>query len=224
MEEEVAIIKEKIEVITEREVIGLTFTMGRLFGNTVVIVRSGIGKVNAAVCTQVLIDHFAVDYVINVGVAGAISKDLSVGDIVISRDAVQHDMDCSVFGDPIGVIPRMEESYFPADEGLILLAERAAEESKDNHQVKIGRIASGDQFISSIEAKAKIWSNVKADCAEMEGAAIAHACWLNKIPFVIIRSISDNADGKADLSFEEFTPIAAKNSSDLAERMVELIS
>lgn len=224
MEEEVAIIKEKLEIITEREVIGLIFTMGRLFGNTIVIVRCGIGKVNAAVCTQVMIDHFAVDCIINVGVAGAIARELSLGDIVISKDAIQHDMDCSVFGDPIGTIPRMEESCFLADEELIFLAQKAAAEIVGGHQAVLGRIASGDQFISSAEAKTKIWTTVKASCAEMEGAAIAHACWLNRIPFVIIRSISDNADGKADLSFEEFTPVAAKNSSDLVEKMIALLS
>lgn len=223
MDEEVAIIKQKLEIITEREIIGLQFSMGRLSGNNVVLVRSGIGKVNAAICAQILVDHFAVDLIVNVGVAGAIAKELEIGDIVISSDAVQHDMDCSAIGDPIGVIPRMEVSIFEADKDLIEVAKRASEEISGEHNVVVGRIASGDQFIGGAEAKARIATLMKASCAEMEGAAIAHACYLNKIPFVIIRSISDNADGKADISFEKFVPLAAQNSSELVEKIVNLI-
>lgn len=223
MDEEIAYIKEKAEIITTKNVIGLDFYLGRMYGNGIVIVKSGIGKVNAAICTQVLIDHFAVDYVVNVGVAGAVSKELDIGDIVISSDAVQHDMDTSVFGDPIGTIPRMAESYFKADDELIRIAKEAAESLTSNAKIVIGRIASGDQFISTVEGKSKIWNDVKGYCAEMEGGAIAHACWLNKIPFVIIRSISDQAEHKADISYEKFVAIAAKNSGELVDKMMELL-
>lgn len=223
MDEEIIYIKEKMDIITAKNVIGLDFFVGRMFGKNVVIVRSGIGKVNAAICTQVLIDHFAVDYVVNVGVAGAVYKKLNIGDIVISSDAVQHDIDTTVFGDAIGVIPRMSESYFKADEELIKIARKAGSELSSNAGIFVGRIASGDQFISNVEEKARIWDTVGGYCAEMEGAAIAHTCYLNKIPFVVIRSISDNADNKATISYEQFVPVAAKNSGELVEKILEVI-
>lgn len=223
MDEEIIYIKERMDIITAKNVIGLDFFVGRMFGKNVVIVRSGIGKVNAAICAQVLVDHFAVDYIVNVGVAGAVYKELNIGDIVISSDAVQHDVDTTVFGDPIGVIPRMLESYFKADEELIKIAQEASTALSSNAKTFIGRIASGDQFISSTEEKARIWNTVGGYCAEMEGAAIAQTCYLNKIPFVVIRSISDNADNKATVSYEEFVPIAAKNSGELVEKILEVI-
>ncbi len=223
MEEEVALLKEKIDVVSIKEMLGLEFVIGTYFDKRVVVVRCGIGKVNAAICTQALIDHFAVDYVINVGVAGAIHKDLNIGDILISDSAAYHDFDTSPLGDPIGFISRMNVDHFDADKTLVDLSKKIGEELVTGHKVIVGRVASGDQFICSNEVKEKIKKNVKGDCAEMEGAAIAHACYLNKIPFVIIRSISDNADGSADMSFEEFCPIAAKNSSDFVEKIVELL-
>ena len=127
MDEEIAFIKSISEIISAKNILGLDFFVGKYGSNSVVIVKSGIGKVNAAACTQVLIDHFAVDCVINVGVAGAIYKELKIGDVVISTDTVQHDMDVSALGDPIGTIPRLEESFFKADEELIALAEEVGE-------------------------------------------------------------------------------------------------
>lgn len=221
MAEEIAFLKEKIEVVTTKNVIGLDFYVGKYCGNSIVLVMSGIGKVNAAVCTQVLIDHFAVDYIINTGCAGAVHDELRVGDILISTDAVQHDMDVSALGDPIGTIPRLAESYFKADEMLVKLAQEAAEESTEDYKVIRGRIASGDQFIGTKEGKARIKKYVQGDCAEMEGAAIAHACWLNRIPFVVIRAISDGADEEANMSYEQFVVLAAKRSSELVEKMLE---
>lgn len=223
MDEEVAYIKEKMDVITVKIMLGLDFVVGRMAGKNIVIVRSGIGKVNAAICAQVLVDHFAVDYIINTGVAGAIYKELAIGDIVISADAVQHDMDTSVFGDAIGTIPRMPESIFKADEELIKIAMEAGTTLSSHAKIILGRIASGDQFISTTEGKNKIWNTVKGYCAEMEGGAIAHTCYLNKIPFVIIRSISDNADKQAEMSYEEFVSVAAQNSAELVEKMLQVI-
>ena len=200
MDEEIAFIKGISEIISAKNILGLDFFVGKFGTNSVVIVKSGIGKVNAAACTQVLIDHFAVDCVINLGVAGAIFNELKIGDVVISTDTVQHDMDVSALGDTVGTIPRMEESFFRADDELIALSEKAGE-ALEGHSIYKGRIASGDKFISSQEQKNFIWNNFKAYCAEMEGAAIAHVCYLNRIPFVIIRSISDNADGEAVISY-----------------------
>lgn len=224
MEEEIIFLKNKIELVTAKEVIGLTFYVGRMYGNSVVLVRSGIGKVNAAICAQVLIDLFAVDKIINVGVAGALNEHLTIGQIVVSMDAVQHDMDTSALGDPVAVMPRMDESYFKADPGLVAVAQKAADILEFTPFPMLGRIASGDQFIASEEGKERIKRIVKGDCAEMEGAAIAHTCYLNKIPFVIIRSISDQADGKAHMSYQEFTQIAAEQGGRLVEKMLELMT
>ena len=223
MEEEISFLRDKMEIVTTKNIIGLTYYVGRYVGNNVVLVKSGIGKVNAAICTQVLIDHFGVDYVINTGVAGALSSNLHIGDILISIDAVQHDMDTTAFGDPVGIIPRMAESYFPADEALIRLAMKAAAEIHGGYKVLEGRVASGDQFISTKEQKEKIRHDVKGDCAEMEGAAIAHTCYLNRIPYLVIRAISDDANEKAEMSFDEFCLMAAKRSSDLVEKMIEMM-
>lgn len=223
MEEEIALLQQKASIIDTEQIIGLTFYKGTLYNKEIVLVKSGIGKVNAALCTQILIDRFAVDCIINVGVAGAVYKELSIGDIVISKDAVQHDMDTSVFGDPIGIIPRMKESYFKADKTLIELAEKCSMSLTSKAKVFLGRIASGDQFISTPQGKQKIWQTVQGYCAEMEGAAIAHTCYLNQIPFVIIRSISDDAEDKAHITYEQFVKIAAENSSELLEKMIEIM-
>ena len=224
MSEEITYLKEKIEIVTTKNIIGLDFHVGKYCGNSIVLVISGIGKVNAAVCTQVLIDHFGVDYIINTGCAGAIHPELGIGDILISTDAVQHDMDVSALGDPIGTIPRLAESYFKADEMLVKLAQEAAAETAENYHVILGRVASGDKFIGTKEGKEHIKRYVQGDCAEKEGAAIAHACWLNRIPFVIIRAISDSADEQANMSYEQFVLLAAKRSSELVEKILEKLA
>lgn len=221
MEEEIECLKACMEIVTTKNIVGLTFYIGRYDGKNIVLVRSGIGKVNAAICTQAMIDHFGVDYVLVLGVAGALSEKLKIGDVLISVDAVQHDMDTSSLGDPVGTIPRMAESYFKADPELIRLAQEAAAEIAQDYSVITGRVASGDQFISTSEAKAKIRRDVQGDCAEMEGAAIAHACWLNRIPFLIIRAISDGAGEDAGMSFERFCVVVAKRSSELVEGLLQ---
>jgi len=218
MEVEVATIKSKMEVVSVKNVVGVDFYLGKMEGKSVVLVRSGIGKVNAAICTQVLVDMYAVDYIINVGVAGALSKDLSIGDVIVSTDLVQHDMDTSAFGDPVGTIPRMAVSQFPADAELIRIAKQAGAEV--HAQVVPGRIASGDQFICDGAVKERIYNLFKAQCVEMEGAAVAHACYLNKIPFVVIRAISDRADDNATVSFDTFVLQAARISGEMVETMV----
>ncbi len=224
MDEEIALLKEKAEITSVEHLLGLDFYRGQLYGKEVVLVRCGIGKVNAASCVQALADRFCVDGIINTGVAGAIYHRLNIGDIVISQDTVQHDMDTSVLGDPVGTIPRMEESYFQADKRLVELAKKAGEQMHTRHNIFLGRIASGDQFISTKPQKQRIWNTVGGYCAEMEGAAIAHVCYLNKIPFVVIRSISDKADGEAGMDFSEFVYIAAQNSSELVESMLKMMN
>ena len=222
MNEEIVLLKEKADIISSKEIVGLEFHMGKMHGNSVVLVCSGIGKVNAAVCTQLLIDMYGVDYVINVGVAGALVKELNIGDIVISSDVVQHDMDCCGFGYEPGIIPRLGCSFFVADPELVRMAREACE-SVTKKKAIVARIASGDQFISDSAAKSRIRNTFKACCVEMEGAAIAQTSWLNKIPFVIIRAISDKANEEATVAFDKFVKIAAKNSSDAVEEIVKAI-
>ena len=222
MDEEIAFIKEIAEIVTAKNILGLDFYITKFGGNSVIIVKCGIGKVNAAACTQVLIDHFSVDCVINIGVAGAVYKELNIGDVVISTDALQHDMDVSALGDPVGTIPRMEESRFKADEELIALAEKAGE-ALENHKVFKGRVASGDQFIDSKEKKDWIHDTFDAYCTEMEGAAVAQAAYLNKVPYLIVRAISDKADDSAHMDYSEFEAKAVEHSVNLMLALVKRI-
>lgn len=202
---------------------GMEFNEGILNGASVVIVRSGIGKVNAALCVQILADVFEVTHVINTGVAGSLNAKLDIGDILISKDALHHDMDVRVFGYQLGEVPQMGFREFVADERLITLAtESCAKVNPDIHAIT-GRVVSGDQFISSKEVKEALISNFRGDCAEMEGASIAHGAYLNGIPFVIIRAISDKADDSAEMDYPTFEKAAAKHSALLVEDMVAKI-
>lgn len=224
MEEEVISLKRKMEGQTIQEIASMTFVEGTIQGNPVVVVRCGIGKVNAAVCTQILIDRFEVGCIINTGVAGGLHPDVQIGDIVISSDTVQHDMDVTAFGHEKGMIPRMDHSFFEADAQLVESAKEATKDLEGECKIFTGRIASGDQFVSSMAVKDAIYTTFSAYCAEMEGAAIAHTCYLNQVPFVIIRAISDKADQSAEVNFEEFVHMAARNASRMIEAMVQKIN
>lgn len=221
MGEEVAKLIARVENPANSEIAKSVFTAGKLAGQDVVIVESGIGKVNAALAAQVLVDKFGVDCIINCGVAGAIDNRLNIGDIVLSEDTVQHDMDTSYFGDPVGIIPRMKESYFKGDKKLIKLAIDVCHEVNPDISIYAGRIASGDQFISDSDKKKWLGSNFHAMCAEMEGAAIAQAAWLNDTPFLIIRAISDKADGSAVMDYGEFEKKAIEHTDKLVMGMLE---
>lgn len=223
MEEEVMALKDKMDIREVRSVASLDFYIGAIEGKRCVVVRGGIGKVNSAVCTQILIDIFHVDVIINTGVAGALNPKLEIGDIVISSDAVQHDVDATSFGYNKGFIPRMQESFFRSDEHLIRIAKQASDVLSAKINVYVERIVSGDQFIADPIRKNEIIDEFKGYCTEMEGAAIAHVCYLNKIPCVIIRSISDKADSSAEVNFAEFAKLAALNSSKMIERMLQLL-
>lgn len=183
---------------------GLTFYQGKLNQKLVVIVQCGVGKVNAAMCTQLLIDHFPVKAVINTGVAGGIDPLVEIGDVVISQAALQHDVDVTVFGYKPGIIPSLKQSIFHAEGKLQELALKAAKNIVEHRHVHLGLIVSGDQFISDAEHKQYLYRTFNTLCAEMEGAAIAHVASLNQIPFVIIRIISDKADSTAPDDFNEF--------------------
>lgn len=222
MDEEVSKLKAMLSDTKVTEKAGMEFYEGKLHEKPVVIVKSGIGKVNAAICAQILADIFKVDAIINTGIAGSLNDKIDIGDIVLSRDALQHDMDTSAFGDPVGVIPRMDVSSFPGDENLISLAEQCCREVLPQIKTFVGRVVSGDQFISDKTKKQWLTDTFHGYCTEMEGAAVAHAAYLNGIPFIIIRAISDKADDSAaGMDYPTFEAMAIENSVKLLAAMVE---
>ncbi len=220
MEEEVSALREKLTDARLMKKASMDFYSGTLSGKEVVIVRSGIGKVNAGICTQILSDLYQVDAVINTGIAGSLKAEINIGDIVISTDALQHDMDATGFGYEPGVIPRMETSCFPADPELLEQAEAACREAVPEIQVFTGRVVSGDQFISDKKVKERITRQFGGMCTEMEGAAIAQAAYLNQIPFVVIRAISDKADDSATVDYPTFERQAIAHSVALVENLI----
>ena len=220
MEEEVAALKEAMQVESVTEYASMTFCKGVLCGKEVVIVRSGIGKVNAGICAQILVDKFGVNALINTGIAGSLNAKIDIGDVVVSKEALHHDMDATEFGDPIGQVPRMDTLAFPADEHLIRLAKAANEKVNPDIHTFTGRVVSGDQFVASDEVKEKIRSNFGGLCTEMEGAAIAHTAYLNDISYVIIRAISDKADGSASEDYPTFEKKAIAHSVRLVEKLM----
>lgn len=224
MNEEVEHLMKEMDTEQTSEYASMTFHQGKLCGKDVVIVRSGVGKVNAAVCAQVLADRFRVDTLINTGIAGSLDADIDIGDMVISTDAVQHDMDASIFGDPVGQVPRMDVFAFPADETLVKLAEEANEEANPDIHTFTGRIVSGDQFISDAGVKEKLVKTFQAKCTEMEGAAIAHVAYLNGISCVIIRAISDKADNSAMMDYPEFERRAIVHSTRLVKCLLKKLN
>ena len=208
--------KEKININN------LTFYKGKLFDKDVVIVKCGIGKVNAALCTQLLILNFKVSKIINTGIAGAIGDGLKIYDFVVSTEAVYHDFDVQFFGYKLGQVPGMPE-VFTADSSMVNTAVSAFENTDFSKQLKIvkGRIASGDQFISGNEKKSFIISNFHPQCVEMEGCAIAHTCYANNVPFVIIRCMSDTADDSVKETYSEET--ASRLSSTFLMEVIKEI-
>lgn len=202
---------------------GMDFYEGILHDVQTVVVRCGVGKVNAALCVQILADIFHVSHIINTGVAGSLNAKLDIGDILISKDALHHDVDATIFGYRPGEVPQLGIREFPADERLASLAKEACEKVNPGIHAIIGRVVSGDQFISSKDAKHQLIVNYYGDCTEMEGAAIAHSAYLNKIPFVIIRAISDKADDSARMDYPTFERAAAQHSARLVQDLVQRI-
>ena len=218
MDVEVAALKAKMENVTVTTRAGMEYYAGTLEGLPAVVVQCGVGKINAAMCTQILIDCFDVTAIVNTGIAGSLCAELDIGDLVISRDAIHHDFDLHFWGRPIGQVPGLDVIAFPADEKLMNAAFAAAEAENAGH-TRIGRVASGDQFICSKEQKEKIIADTGAVCAEMEGASIAHAAYRNGVPFVIIRAISDKADDSAEMDYPTFEAIAAQRCANVTCRL-----
>ena len=224
MEEEVAQLKEKMTNLTITKKAGMEFYDGLLQGKAATVVRSGIGKVNAGCCTQILADLFHVDCVINTGIAGSLNAKIDIGDIVLSTDALEHDMDAVAFGYDVGVIPRMDTSVFVADEALRTLAATVCAQVNPEVSVHEGRIVTGDQFIADKAKKEWLVSTFSGMCTEMEGAAIAHAAHNNGIPFLIIRAISDKADDSATEDYPTFEAKAINHTVNLVCGLTEKLA
>lgn len=220
MQEEVEVLKNEMNVEKKKSKAQMEFLSGELLGKDIVIVTSGIGKVNAAVCTQILVNDFDVDCVINVGIAGGLHKDIYPGDIVVAENLVQHDMDTTFFGDTLGQIPRLETFDFKCDDKLVHLAKSSCEKVSSINTFS-GRIVSGDQFISKSEKLQELHANFDAFACEMEGASIGQVCYLNKLPFVVIRSISDNAINGSHMDYSTFSEMAIKNSVYILKDMLQ---
>ncbi|QXE20322.1 5'-methylthioadenosine/adenosylhomocysteine nucleosidase [Clostridium sp. 001] len=219
MDEEVEILLSELELEKVEEKANMKFNLGKIYNKDIVVVRSGIGKVNAAVCAQILADDFNVDYIINVGIAGGAGENVYPGDIVIADNLVQHDMDASAFGDKVGQIPRLDTYDFKCNRRLVEKAKDACKKL-GNINSFVGRIVTGDQFISSTEKVRYLNKEFGALACEMEGGSIAQVAYLNNVPFVIIRSISDNANNGASMDYKKFAPIAIKNSTQIIKSMI----
>ncbi|MBR3401159.1 MAG: 5'-methylthioadenosine/adenosylhomocysteine nucleosidase [Parasporobacterium sp.] len=220
MPEEVASLKNALNDKKIRKIADMEFCTGTLDGRKAVVVQCGIGKVNAGICAQILVSVFGVTNVINTGVAGSLDNAIDIGDIVVSVDAVQHDYDVSPIGFHKGEIPYTGLYAFRADEKLRALAVSAGKAAAPEIRIFEGRVCSGDQFIASSEQKSRILSDFGGMCCEMEGAAIAQVCYLNQVPFVIIRAISDKADDSEEMSYQEFEAAAALHSSRIVHAMM----
>lgn len=221
MDEEIALLLQGMDGKEEAKRAGISFVQGQIHGRDVVVCKSGVGKVNAAMTTQVLIDSFQVDMIWFTGVAGAVNPTLDIGDIVISSSCQQHDMDASPLGFERGIIPYQEMSDFPAAKELIQLAQEACDKLCTDKRYIVGRVLSGDQFIADYSLVSQLYEKMGGACVEMEGSAVAQVCYMNQIPYVVLRSMSDKADGTADVNFAEFTVKAARRSFEIVDDMLQ---
>lgn len=223
MELEVEALRAALEGETVTTVAGMDFHAGKLDGVDVIVVRCGIGKVNAGMCVQILADRFGVTHVVNTGIAGSLKNSLDIGDLVISQDAVYHDMDVQIFGYAPGQVPGTEQPEFMADKQMAEIALALCKEVNPDIHAQMGRIVSGDQFISSSAVKERLVSIFGGSCCEMEGAAIAHAATANGLPFLIVRAISDKADGSAEMDYPTFERAAAQHSARLVRALAAVM-
>ena len=223
MQIEVELLVEQLQNRRETVHGGSTYYEGVLEGLPVVVVQCGVGKVNAAISAQVLCSCYGVTHLVNTGIAGSLDPRLDIGDLLISQDAMYHDFDVTSFGYPMGKVPGMDVVAFPADDCLIALARSAAEAVHPGHVVS-GRVASGDQFVCSAEQKERIIALTQAQCTEMEGAAIAQAAYRNGVPFVVIRAISDKADGSAEMDYPTFERLSAHRCAQVTAGLASALA
>ena len=216
MDIEVAILRDKMVNPTVETISGVDFIRGKLEGRDVVLARSGVGKVFAAICAQTMILKYGVKAIINSGVAGTLTGELHIGDVAISTACVQHDMDTSPVGDPVGLLSGINVVELPADTTLVGELDKVCADAGVNH--RLGVIATGDQFVATHERRDWIRDQFKAIAVEMEAGSIAHVCYVNKVPFASIRVISDEASGDVHIDYMTFVKKAAATSTDITLR------
>ena len=219
MDSEVAQLISMLEDRTAEHVGGIDFHRGTLYGKSVVIARCGVGKVFAAICAQTMILTYSPTLLVNTGVAGAIAAGITTGDVVVARQLVQHDMDTSTLGDPKGLISGINKIYFDTDARAVDILLRAA--TKLEISASQGVVATGDRFVASAEEKKRISDEFGASACEMEGGAVAQVAFVSSTPFVVIRAISDSADGGATVDYPTFLAAAAKNSAAMTLSLVK---
>jgi len=218
MAEEMELYLDTCRIEETRERAGLTFHEATYHGHDLVMVKAGVGKVNAAMCTQILVDTFDADAVICTGSAGALHDDLDIGDIVIAEDCVQHDVRVDFLGLPPGQIPFSDLRFFSAAPALI---EHARAVDLPGHSLRFGRVCTGDAFIQDEDRRTAIREELGGDCVEMEGAAVGQVCTLNEVPFLLVRAISDRADGASDIDFQAFLHEAAQSSARIVLHLLQ---
>ncbi|MDR0948834.1 MAG: 5'-methylthioadenosine/adenosylhomocysteine nucleosidase [Lachnospiraceae bacterium] len=221
MDVEVADLIQNLKVEKTAVKANMKFYEGKIGELDVVVVRCGIGKVNAALCVQILADLFAITHIINTGAAGSLNPSLNIGDVLISKDVVYHDVDVRMLGYDLGQVPQLDTWSFTADAALMNLAIQTCRDVFPNTPVTTGRVLSGDQFICEDAVKNRLLTTFQGDCTEMEGASIAHGAYLNEIPFLIIRSISDKADGSDFMDYAEFERAAGERSAQLVIALIK---
>ena len=221
MEEEIVLLKAAMKLESTERIADMEFCVGTLGGKRLALAHCGMGKVNAAICAQLLISRFGAECIVNTGVAGSLDRHIDVGDIVVSSDAVQYDYDVSPIGFAKGEIPYTGLAAVPADAALRQRAVSAVRRCAPEVRVFEGRVCSGDRFIASQAQKDKITEEFGGPCCEMEGAAIAQVCTLNHIPFVILRAVSDKADTEIEVDFAAFSREAAHRCADVVREMIE---
>ncbi len=219
---EVQMLKDMMQNVNVAKVSGIEYYAGIISDVEVVVAQAGVGKVNAAICTEAMILKYEPSAIINIGVAGGLATALKVGDIAIADTVVEHDMDTSALGDPIGFISGIDIINIPCG-GWVTEALGVAAQKIDGISTLCGTIVSGDQFISSKEKKTELVNRFGAIATEMEGASIGHVCYMNDVPFGVLRAISDSADDEADMSFNEFCEMAAKNSLKVILSFLETV-
>ena len=219
MENEVRELIGRLADRTTETVSGIEFNIGEIYGKRVVIARCGVGKVFAAICAEAMIIKYDPALIVNTGVAGAVEKSLRPLDIVFADKLVQHDMDTSPLGDPVGLISGINRVYFETDRRALEVLSSSAKAQGVNYTV--GTVATGDRFIAKMEDRERIATLFGAAACEMEGGAIAHTAFVNGTPFAVVRAISDSADGEANLDFPTFLPLAVKISTALTLALIE---
>ena len=219
MQIEIEHIKSIIEDVKTEEISGIIFYTGKVYGKDITLAKCGIGKVFAAVCAEAMILNFKPDVIVNIGVAGTLTDSLNTADIAIAKSVVHHDLDTSPLGDPVGLISGINIVNIECDKNVVRLLEKCAKLL--DVKCECGVIASGDQFVCTSEKKSYIRKTFNAIACEMEGASIGHVCFINGVKFGVLRAISDGADEKSHMDYQEFVPIAAKNSFKVIKNFIE---